>query len=87
MFVDCDFLYTVDIRELANLIDYKYVIMFVKHDYKSKSARKMDGVLYTTYPRKNWSSMVLYNCGYPKNIVLTPSVVNSQSGAFFHRFT
>lgn len=87
MFVDCDFLYTVDIRELAEHIDDKYAIMCVKHDYKPKSATKMDGVVQTTYPRKNWSSMVLYNCEHPKNRVLTPSVVNSQSGAFLHRFT
>lgn len=87
MFVDCDFLYTVDIRELAELIDDKYAIMCVKHDYKPKSTTKMDGAVQTTYPRKNWSSMVLYNCGHPKNRVLTPSVVNSQSGAFLHRFT
>ncbi|GLJ53955.1 hypothetical protein SUGI_1153300 [Cryptomeria japonica] len=86
LFVDCDFLYTADIKELAELIDDKYAIMCVQHDYKPKTATKMDGVVQTTYPRKNWSSMVLYNCEHPKNRVLTPSVVNSQSGAFLHRF-
>eukprot|EP01018_Ginkgo_biloba_P030775 Gb_17572 [translate_table: standard] len=86
MFVDCDFLYTADIRELAELIDDKYAIMCVKHDYTPKTSTKMDGVVQTTYPRKNWSSMVLYNCEHPKNRVLSPSVVNSQSGAFLHRF-
>nr|ABR16949.1 unknown [Picea sitchensis] len=87
LFIDCDFLYTADIRELAEFIDDKYAIMCVKHDYTPKNATKMDGVPQTVYPRKNWSSMVLYNCSHPKNRVLTPSVVNSQSGAFLHRFT
>lgn len=87
LFIDCDFLYTTDIRELAELIDDKYAIMCVKHDYTPKNATKMDGVPQTVYPKKNWSSMVLYNCSHPKNRVLTPSVVNSQSGAFLHRFT
>lgn len=47
----------------------------------------MDGAVQTVYPRKNWSSMVLYNCGHPKNKVLTPETVSSQTGAFLHRFT
>ena len=86
MFVDCDFLYLADIKELRDLIDDKYAIMCVQHDYTPKEATKMDGAVQTVYPRKNWSSMVLYNCGHPKNKVLTPEVVNTQTGAFLHRF-
>lgn len=86
MFVDCDFLYLADIKELTDLIDDKYAIMCVQHDYTPKETTKMDGAVQTVYPRKNWSSMVLYNCGHPKNKVLTPDIVNSQTGAFLHRF-
>ncbi|KAJ9678394.1 hypothetical protein PVL29_020543 [Vitis rotundifolia] len=86
MFVDCDFLYLGDIKELRDLVDDNYAIMCVQHDYTPKEKTKMDGVVQTVYPRKNWSSMVLYNCGHPKNRVLTPDVVNSQTGAFLHRF-
>ena len=46
----------------------------------------MDGAVQTVYPRKNWSSMVLYNCGHPKNKALDPETVNTQTGAFLHRF-
>lgn len=86
MFVDCDFLYTADIKELTELIDESYAVMCVHHDYTPKDSTKMDGVVQTVYPRKNWSSMVLYNCGHPKNRILTPELVNSQTGAFLHRF-
>lgn len=86
MFVDCDFLYLADIKELVDLIEDKYAIMCVQHDYTPKETTKMDGAVQTVYPRKNWSSMVLYNCGHPKNKVLTPDAVNSQTGAFLHRF-
>ncbi|XP_028803150.1 protein CDI [Neltuma alba] len=86
MFVDCDFLYLADIKELRDLIDEKYAIMCVQHDYAPKETTKMDGAVQTVYPRKNWSSMVLYNCGHPKNSVLTPQTVNKESGAFLHRF-
>lgn len=85
MFVDCDFLYTADVRELVELVDEQYAIMCVHHDYNPKTTVKMDGVLQTSYPRKNWSSMVLYNCAHPKNQLLTPELVNSASGAFLHR--
>jgi len=47
----------------------------------------MDGAIQTVYPRKNWSSMVLYNCAHPKNVAaLTPHAVSTQTGAFLHRF-
>ncbi|MFS7974208.1 putative nucleotide-diphospho-sugar transferase [Helianthus anomalus] len=86
MFVDCDFLYLGDIKELFDLTDDKYAVMCVQHDYTPKETTKMDGAVQTVYPRKNWSSMVLYNCGHPKNKVLSPEVVNKESGAFLHRF-
>lgn len=86
MFVDCDFLYLGDIKELRDLVDDRYAIMCVQHDYTPKEKTKMDGVVQTVYPRKNWSSMVLYNCEHPKNKVLTADVVNSQTGAYLHRF-
>lgn len=86
MFVDCDFLYLADIKELFDLVDDKYAVMCVQHDYTPKETTKMDGAVQTVYPRKNWSSMVLYNCDHPKNRVLTPEVVNKESGAFLHRF-
>ncbi|CBI36193.3 unnamed protein product, partial [Vitis vinifera] len=86
MFVDCDFLYLADIKELRDLVDDNCAIMCVQHDYAPKETTKMDGAVQTVYPRKNWSSMVLYNCGHPKNRVLTPDVVNSQTGAYLHRF-
>ncbi|XP_042049519.1 protein CDI-like [Salvia splendens] len=86
MFMDCDFLYLDDIKKLVDLIDDKYAIMCVQHDYTPKETTKMDGAVQTVYPRKNWSSMVLYNCGHPKNRSLTPELVNKESGAFLHRF-
>ncbi|XP_073001883.1 protein CDI-like [Typha latifolia] len=86
MFIDCDFLYLADVSELVALIDPGCAVMCVKHDYAPKESTKMDGVVQTAYPRKNWSSMVLYNCGHPKNRALTPEVVSTQTGAYLHRF-
>lgn len=85
LFIDCDFLYTADVRELAELVNDQFAVMCVHHDHSPKADTKMDGVRQTSYPRKNWSSMVLYNCSHPKNKILTPALVSSQSGAFLHR--
>ena len=37
----------------------------VQHDYRPKERVKMDGKVQTTYPRKNWSSFMLFNCEHP----------------------
>ncbi|XP_020596443.1 protein CDI-like [Phalaenopsis equestris] len=86
LFVDCDFLYTADVADLVALIDDRFAVMCVHHDYAPKETTKMDGAVQTVYPRKNWSSMVLYNCGHRKNRILTPEIVSSETGAFLHRF-
>ena len=86
LFVDCDFLFTKDIAELFNMRDEKYALMCVQHDYVPKASIKMDGQKQTTYPRKNWSSCVLWNCGHPANNIIVPPLVNTASGAYLHRF-
>jgi hypothetical protein len=45
----------------------------------------MDGKVQTNYPRKNWSSFMLFNCEHPSTKTLTPEVINSQTGAYLHR--
>lgn len=86
LFCDCDFLWLGDIAELIDLCDDRYAVMCVHHDHRPTEKIKMDDCVQTQYPRKNWSSLTLYNCGHPANQVLTPEVVNSESGAFLHRF-
>jgi len=86
LFIDCDFLFTKDVAELFAMADDKYALMCVKHDYVPRNAVKMDGQKQVSYPRKNWSSCILWNCGHPSNKALTKDVVSSESGAFLHRF-
>ena len=86
LFIDCDFLFTKDVSELYNMREEKYAVMCVKHDYLPKNSIKMDGQKQVSYPRKNWSSCVLWNCGHESNKIITPEAVNSESGAYLHRF-
>ncbi|CAL4967408.1 unnamed protein product [Urochloa decumbens] len=91
LFVDCDFLFVADVADLLRLAASASAggaaVMCVHHDYAPMEATKMDGAVQTVYPRKNWSSMVLFNCGHPKNVAaLTPEAVSTRSGAYLHRF-
>ena len=60
-------------------------ILCVKHKYEPTATEKMDGQAQTKYPRKNWSSLMLFNCDHPSVKTLTPEVVNTQTGAYLHR--
>jgi hypothetical protein len=87
LYCDCDFLWLDDIAKLIALADDRYAAMCVHHDHRPTEAMKMDGRVQTLYPRKNWSSLILYNCGHPANAALTLEVVNRETGSFLHRFS
>ena len=86
VFCDCDFLFTADIADLFKLADERCAVLCVKHDHRPTEAVKMDGAVQTVYPRKNWSSLILWNCAHPANRALTVEAANRETGAFLHRF-
>ena len=87
LFVDCDFVFVEDIEKLFNLThNQNYAVMVVQHHYVPKNTTKMDGQKQLIYPKKNWSSLILFNCGHPSNAILTPDLVNRATGSYLHRF-
>ena len=89
LFIDCDFVFLSDVENLFKQADNRYAIMCAQHDYTPKPGFKMDGKEQHIYPRKNWSSMMLINCGHPDNKKLTLDLVNNDktTGAYLHRFS
>ena len=87
IFMDGDMLLRTDIAELWAMRDESKALMCVHHDYKTKATQKYLGSTNQDYPRKNWSSVVLWNCGHPDNRVVTPQFVEGATGAQLHRFT
>lgn len=85
LFCDCDFLWTADLAELLALVDPDKAVSCVQHDYRPTEAVKMHGVVQTRYPRKNWSSLMLFNCAHPSVRRLDARCVNEMSGAYLHR--
>lgn len=86
LFVDCDFLFTGDLSALFDTLDPSKAVYVVQHDYVPANAVKMDGKGQTVYPRKNWSSFIIFNGRHPAVKALTPDVVNRATPAYLHRF-
>jgi len=91
LFIDgSDMLLREDITGILQDYDPRHAVSVVKHDYITRHPRKYLGTEMESdnrsYPRKNWSSVMLFNCGHPSNLVLTPEFVAAHNGADLHRF-
>jgi hypothetical protein len=84
LFLDCDMLVLGDIADLWKLRDPKYAVQVVKHDYVPKEETKFLGAVQTKYEKKNWSSVMLFNCAQCR--ALTPEYVNTATGLELHQF-
>ena len=87
IFADGDMICQSDIKELWDLRDESKAILVVKHDYVTKADRKYLGNINENYPRKNWSSLMLWNCAHPNHRILTPDFIAHQTGQYLHRFS
>ena len=87
IFADGDMICQADIKELWDLRDESKALLVVKHDYQTKVHKKYLGNINENYPRKNWSSVILWNCAHPKHKILTPEFIASQTGKYLHRFS
>jgi len=97
LFADCDILCLADIAELFSLADQRYAVQVVKHEsaqtrllnkIETAVGLKMDGQVQTQYARKNWSSLVLWNCEHPANMRFTADghALNTWPGRDLHAF-
>ena len=90
LFCDGDMVVTDDIYKLWDCRDYEKAVQVVKHDYRTNHPVKYTGTPLQNsnidYPRKNWSSVVIWNCEHPSNKVLSLDFVRDASGALLHRF-
>ena len=84
LFIDCDMMFRSDIKELFDLFDPRYAVQVVKHNHVPEETVKYLGTIQTRYHRKNWSSVMLFNCA--KCDALTPEYVNSAHGLDLHQF-
>ena len=87
IFIDGDMIVRDDIVKLWELKNPYNDVMVVKHDYKTRMPVKYLGAKNEDYPRKNWSSVILWNCNSFPNRRLTPEFVQRSTGSELHRFS
>lgn len=86
LFTDSDVVFMDDVADLFALADHRFAVMCVKHRSPSYVPTKMDGQIQTCYPRKNWSSVMLWNCDHPANKRLSLVDVQERRGFDLHQF-
>lgn len=84
LFMDCDMLVLDDIARLWALRDDRYAVMCVKHDHRPHESVKFLDAPQSSYGKKNWSSVMLFNNARCR--ALTPEYVNTASGLDLHQF-
>lgn len=86
IFADGDMICRADIAELWGLRDPYKAVQVVKHDYRTKHPVKYLGARNEDYERKNWSSLILWNCAHFQNRQLSPETVAAMTNQALHRF-
>lgn len=86
LFADSDVVFLDDVAKLLELADPRYALMCVQHTPQTDTALKMDGQPQLSYARKNWSSVVLWNCDHPANRRLSLVDIQERRGFDLHQF-
>jgi len=84
LFVDCDMVFLEDPRNMLREISAEHAVNVVKHDHRPTERWKMVNQAQTSYPRKNWSSVMLFNCAHAANRRLSLRDVNERPGRDLH---
>lgn len=84
IFMDCDMLCLDDINNLWRQRDDRATVMVRKNVHDGTEGTKFLGQEQTSYKKKNWSSLMMFNC--EKCTALTKNQVNTGMGLWLHRF-
>lgn len=84
LFMDSDMLCRTDLTEIVKYQDTSKNVSVVKHDYIPKKSIKFLGNAQVSYPRKNWSSLMIFNNRACQE--LTSDYVNNATAQDLHRF-
>lgn len=90
LFMDCDMYFRSDPCEIFDKFatEDAPAIRCVQHEYEhgGNIELKLYGCPQTFYRRKNWSSLMLWNCGHDAHDNFTVSDVNMKTGTWLHNF-
>lgn len=90
LFIDCDMVVLQDVRSMIDQAGATHgghkAVYVVQHDHRPREQWKMDGQAQLAYRRKNWSSVVLWDCDHPAHRRLNLHTVNTMPGRWLHAF-
>lgn len=88
VYCDSDFLFRADIARLVELADSRYAVQVVQHEHAPAEAMKMDGQKQSSYARKNWSSLILWNLSHAGCMTgrLNKFQCNTEPGLWLQQF-
>ena len=85
-FIDDDYIWKWSPTSLFYFLDPEHALACVQYEFDHHDETKMDGEKNVSYPKKLWSSMMIFNNGHEDCKKLTPEVVNTASGQYLHQF-
>ncbi len=86
IFIDDDYIWRYSPLSLFYFLDPDDAVACVQYDFKEHDETKFNGEKNVSYPKKLWSSMMIFNNGHNDCKTLTPELVNRASGEFLHQF-
>jgi hypothetical protein len=87
IFVDgADMLCLGDVADLWAMRSHRYAVQVVKHPEYQVQDLKMWDQPNRKYPKKNWSSVMIFNCEYHHAHELSPENVATKPGSWLHQF-
>ena len=88
IYFDCDQMLRVDVNEIFEEVKNNpgKAVYVVKHNYTPSNNKKYLNTQQLPYPRKNWSSVVVWDCSHPSNMKVDLEFVNSSTPMTLHRF-
>ena len=88
IFCDSDFLWQCDPAETLQYLEEGQAAACVQPEYVDCHGKeKMDGQKQEWYPRKNWSSLIIFDCAHSSCKKLTKEAVATESPAWLHRLS
>lgn len=84
IYMDPDFLWLDSVHEMLAEIQPLYPVSVVQHRYTPTDTYKKLGKIQWPYPRKNWSSLMVFDC--QRLTVLDLERVNSSEASDLHQF-
>lgn len=88
IFMDSDIVCYGDVYDLVEQAQWQdhFAVWCVQHRHETGVDSKMDGQRQVYYRRKNWSSVMVFNCDHPSNLYLGMANINTQPGRTLHGF-